>query len=234
VAGSVLRDAAWAEKQLTPRVERVAERTGALRVGHESVLKGRTSLFRKLSGESVGPASGGERGLGRAASAVNDTVRYTLVYGDDVYVAKAASTVQALQDEGFRLTKAKSFWGSDRYEGVNLTLHDPQTGRLLEVQLHTPRSWAATKATHDDYELFRDANVPTGLKAQLQRRIADQFAIVPRPPGIDELARVLKELRADGATRSTPPQLLSVDGPRLARHLAAGAAGSRVPTDPRP
>lgn len=231
VAAATARDAAWAARRTTPRIQRVADRLGAQRVGAGTVLKGPDSLRRKL-GDQMRLAPG--RSPAATAARIDDALRYTLVFPDDGYVAGAVRTVQALRAEGFDLAAAKSAWGSPRYQGVNLVLSDPATGRLLEVQVHTPSSWDATKSTHGDYELYRDAGVAPLHKAQLERAIGSTYATVPRPPGIEHLRAALTGLGRDVEAVSGPGRLVPTDPWRTAGYGLFGLAAAGESADARP
>ncbi len=216
VGAAAARDARWAEARLTPSVERAIERAGGARVGQQHALKGVGSLRRKLADE----LGTGVRTT-PAAARLNDTVRYTVVHPDERYVHGALRTVEQLRAAGFELAQAKSTWGGQRYQGLNLVWHDPGTGRLFEVQVHTPGSWEATVRTHAAYELYRDAGVDATTKAHLEAEIGAQYAAVPRPHGIDVLSARLRALGLDAPPHATAPQLAGVDPRRLADHAAA-------------
>lgn len=232
VSRAVARDAAWAEPRTTPRIERVATDVGARRVGATTVLKGQVSLNRKLADE-LATAGAGAR-VTRVAARVNDTLRYTLVYPDEAYVGQSLRTVERLRAQGFDLAQAKSTWGGSRYQGLNLTLGDRVTGRLVEVQLHTAESWAATVRTHEAYEVFRDAGVDPAVKRRLEQQIAAEYAAVPRPPGVERLKAALHGLGTDTDAVSSPGTVLAPDPRRLLRHGLASGAGSVAATSPAP
>ena len=219
VVAAVARDARWAAADLTPRVEAAARRSGVRRVGHDHVVKTRASLYRKLSGPLGEPGAA----LRPVIAAVNDTVRYTLVAPDDRYVAAVATVVASLRGQGLQLVRGRDFWPSPRYRGLNLTLADARTGRLVEVQVHTPSSWAATQSTHRDYERMRVTGLDPAERALLSQRIGREYAQVPTPAGITGLAAAIGPAEAPTATLTTP-RLLSVHP--LARPTAtAGAVG---------
>jgi hypothetical protein len=208
VARRVLRDSAWAEQRMTPRLTTVAREVDAwLGPAHRDVglhgidhaLKGPDSLKRKLALDGV--TKGGA--VPALAPRVNDTVRYTLTVPHGAYVESAAYATDRMADQGFRLTAAKSFWRSDRYRGLNLTFHDPVTGRPFELQVHTPDSWDATVATHPDYEKFRSPAIPWRLKEFFRRRIEARFSTVPVPDGVDRLSTLLP-VSGDQALMTTP------------------------------
>lgn len=220
VGAATLRDAAWAEALTTPRVQAAAERVGAVRAGQDTVLKGRESAHRKLGDELLLQPN---RSPAAVAARLGDTVRYTFVLPADRYVGGAVNAVQALRAEGFGLAQAKCTWGGARYQGVNLVLHDPPTGQLVEVQVHTPDSWAATVRTHDDYEVFRDRRVDPVLKTLLERRIGAEYAAVPRPAGVEHLADALTRLGTDTVPVARPGYLPLDDPWAPARRLVPGA-----------
>lgn len=220
VGRRVARDSRWAERDITPRVRAVAdelrvswgtndERIGLRGVDH--VLKGSDSLLRKLASESADTGVP----VPRLAPQLNDTVRYTITVPHGSYVGGAFDTVAGMERRGLRLTAAKSFWGGERYQGLNLTFHDARTGRPIEVQVHTPASWQATVDSHVDYEWFRSKAIGPVLREFFRRRIAARFAPVPLPDDVDRLGHLLT---VGDAARMTTPELHSV--PRV-----TGAAG---------
>jgi hypothetical protein len=218
-ATAMARDGVWAETHLTPRVEQAMHRAGGTRVGAAHAVKQAPSLRRKV-GDEIAAAGGDPTSVGQR---VDDTVRYTAVFADDAYVEGAVRTIDELRQQGFELARAKSTWGGRRYQGLNLVWHDPQTGRLFEVQVHSPGSWDATVRTHPDYELYRDRGCGPALKAYLERRIAAEYAAVPRPHDIADLPRRLAELGLDTAPVATAPLLTTLDARRVLHQTGGGA-----------
>lgn len=202
-AAALARDARWAERDLTGRVTALARSIAVTPDGLPQAVKGRESLLRKVSEQLARPAP-----LAAVVPGVNDTVRYTLVARPGQYVAKAGEAITALSAAGMTLTQAKNFWTSDRYRGLNLTVADARTGRLVEVQLHTPESFLATKDTHRDYERFRQQGISAPEQELLRARIRAVFDAVPEPAGIAGLDNALSRYPTTPAG-NTPPQLLS-------------------------
>ncbi|HEX8496796.1 MAG TPA: hypothetical protein VF661_06340 [Actinomycetales bacterium] len=202
---ALARDARWAEHEVRSRVSAVARDLGAELVGVEHAVKGQESLFRKVS------EIAGTKPIGQALPTVNDSVRYTIVADPQDYAATVTAAVQGLRARGMLLVTPKASWGGARYRGVNVTMADPVTGRLVEVQVHTPASHAASKATHRDYERFRQVGIPAAEKALLGARIAAVFAKVPTPPGALDLGERLAQLPRQTDATNRPPQLLSLD-----------------------
>lgn len=219
VGAAMARDGAWAEAHISPRVEQAVTTSGGVRVGAEHSLKQVASVRRKLADDLQQPGVTSSA----AGRSVNDTVRYTVVHTDGEYVSGAVRTIEALRGQGFELAQAKSSWGGPRYQGLNLVWHDPGTGRLFEVQVHSPGSWDATVRTHPDYELYRDRGINRVWKALLGQRIAAEYAVVPRPFGIDGLPERLRALGVDTTPQASVPRLVSTDPLRVLHRLAAVA-----------
>lgn len=224
VSAALARDAVWAEHDLSSRIGAAARSLGVQTRGAEHTIKTPPSLYRKVS-DQVAASAGIETIIPR----INDTVRYTLVAGPAVYVAKAGEAVGALQHQGMVLVAAKNFWGTNRYQGLNLTVADPRTGRLVEVQVHTPDSHQATVDTHRDYERFRQRGIPPEEKERLGARIGAVFDTVPPPARVGSLDEVLGRHPTTPAT-NVPPQLLSVHPWARAAAITGAAGGSSLPS----
>jgi hypothetical protein len=219
VALRVARDARWAQEHLSPAVRSVADDvarrvpSGRPDVGLQGVshtVKDPHSLSRKLASDAARTG----RSVPALAPGVNDTVRYTMTVPYQHYVPAAVDTVAGMRAQGFRLTAAKNFWGSERYRGLNLTFHDPTTGRPFELQLHTPDSWQATVDTHPDYAMFRSDGLDAAQKEFYARRIAARFATVPPPPDVGSLSRHLAS--------SGQPALMTTPALRTLRNVELG------------
>jgi hypothetical protein len=233
VAQRVVRDSRWAEQHVTPRLAVVAQEvgrrlggSGEVRLnGLDHVLKDGDSLKRKLALE-VSP----EHGAGALAPRVNDTIRYTLTVPHDAYVAGAVQVTDRMADHGFRLAGVKSFWESDRYRGLNLTVHDAPTGRPFELQVHTPDSWDATVDTHPDYAVYRSPAAWPELQETYRQRIAARFSLVPVPDGVSEMPGLLPV--PHGAALMTVPQLRTLTNVPLGVALSAsGGVGRSLACD---
>jgi hypothetical protein len=225
VAERVARDARWAQAHLTPAVQAVADDvahrvpSGRPDVGLQGLthtVKDLHSLSRKLASDATRTG----QSVPALAPGVNDTVRYTLTLPHEHYVAAAADTVAGMRAHGFTLTTVKNFWGGERYRGLNLTFHDPATGRPFELQLHTPASWQATVDTHPDYAMFRSDGLDAVQKEFYARRIAARFSTVASPQHVGSLSHHL--VPADHVARMTAPRLRTLPDVELGVRLSTG------------
>lgn len=201
---ALARDATWAEHDVRSRVAGAAHDVGADLVGLDHAVKDQESLFRKVSEKSE------TQTIDQTLPTVNDAVRYTMVADPEEYVETVMGSIQALRSRGLLLVNPKTSWASHGYRGVNATWADPPTGRLVEVQVHTPASFAAGKATRYEYERLRQLGCPPLEAAQLSAIVGRAYAKVPTPPGVEHLPELLKSAGAVDAT-NRPPQLLTAD-----------------------
>jgi len=215
VANVVLRDAAAAEPRITPRVRGVASRLGAELLKPQHALKGPDSLKRKLATDLAPPG----RESGEVGRALGDSVRYAVAVPDQEYAVRTVQSVGLMRAQGFRLAAAKARWTDPGYRGTNLTFRDRRSGRLLELQVHTGRSWSANLATHEDYEVARDLTRTAAERAEASGRIQGEYARVPIPAGAAHLQARLNLLGRDVEQRSVRPPLLRLP------EVRAGAAG---------
>jgi hypothetical protein len=202
--------AAAVEPQVTARVTAVADAVAARTLGLEHRLKGLDSLQRKIAEELL------ERpDVVAVVDTVNDTLRFTLELDDARYAAGAVAAMRGLRAGGLVPVAWKNFWTRAKpYQGLNTTWAAPGSPVLLEVQVHSPASWAANKDTRADYEVQRVTANPPALRAAAAEAQAQRWALVPRPPRVEVLTADLVGLRP-----ATPEQW------RRALTAPAGSAG---------
>lgn len=189
-AEALLRKAIATEPEITAALQGVAGKVPAELVGLEYRLKGVDSLARKLADRArqfdpkqLDPVRAIEKAAAKDKN-VNDLVRYTLrANSAEEYAAVYAQTKAALEAQGYAPGKVFNAWEADlSYRGVNATFRSPH-GQLLEVQFHTPESFAMQKATHGLYEEFRLSSTPAARQAELQAQMMGMWQGVPVPTG---------------------------------------------------
>ena len=173
-----------AEPSVTAALRASAAATGQELVGIGDAVKGAESLSRKVAD----PRERRSRTLQEVLTEVNDVLRYTVVAPPQGYRAGADAVVADLSARGFTLVALSNRWTrSSPYSGINSTWRDPASGMLLEVQLHTPESWAANKATRVEYEERREPMTTPERKQQLVEREREVWGQVPTPPDAADL-----------------------------------------------
>lgn len=157
--------------------------------GLDYALKGEDSFYRKYATDIQDAIREGDPIEGVLGD-INDSVRYTFMADEPVYASMASSVVSDLRSAGFEMVgEPKNFWLKDGgYVGINSTWCDP-SGRLFEVQFHTPTSfYVKDVVTHGWYEEWRLPGTTAARKAELEALQNEAFGEVPHPPGIDEIS----------------------------------------------
>ena len=126
---------------------------------------------------------------------VSDVLRYTIIFETAHYTNGVRETRLRLHDNNITQAKQKNYWGpGDAYQGINDVFSVPcdesPTGRLLvEVQFHTPESFAHKMQAHKDYEMFRQTMDPE-LKKSLWRESCAAADRLPVPLGVIKLPAI--------------------------------------------
>jgi hypothetical protein len=196
-----------AEPTLAVIVRDVADRTGGTLVGLDMRLKTADSISIKLTRYlRDNPGDSLPQGLAE----MNDTVRYTIVFPDEAYVAGAQAAIDDLAAQLQPVRDRRSWDNSAGYLGVNSVWFHDGTGHTFEVQLHTPDSFAAKSVTHAMYKKLQVSEVELPeLRAEHDAR----FATVNVPDGAHSVGipdspvrhRPTMELPDDIVARSAGP-----------------------------
>ncbi len=124
-------------------------------------------------------------GLDEGAAAIDDVLRYTIVFQLTDLCQAVRSTVEGLMANGYVVEALKNYWLEGKsYKGLNVTMKAPG-GQRFELQFHTPESYEVKVATHADYEVLRDPDcAPAGRTAAHDRLVARNM-FLEAPPGIE-------------------------------------------------
>ena len=126
--------------------------------------------------------------LNRAAEAVDDAVRYTMVVGDGVYVGTVQHIVNMFESNKYTLFN-KNYWlPGDPYDGMNMKL--TKDGVTAELQMLTPESREAKEQTHGYYETYRDPQNPVSARKQAWDAMMAIAAKTPRPEAYQTLLKI--------------------------------------------
>lgn len=120
--------------------------------------------------------------------------------------------VDTLRRQGFENVSFKNTWGSEGYKGINSTWRDPDTGRVFEVQFHTPESFTAKMDTHVLYENGRLPGVSEAEREAIRAAQNDVFGRVPVPEGTEAIS-VGDDLTSTDSTVDDPHVPASHHGP---------------------
>jgi hypothetical protein len=153
-------------------------------VGLDRRLKGEDRFKEKVAEDTRDHP---ELSIGEVVDSKHDAIRYTYQLGEDEYVRGTRNVCRALESRGYDMTHSQNFWSDPDYKGIN-TRWSTSEGQLLEVQFHTPASFAAKQETHASYKRLR--NLPEEAddeRAELSRHQRDVTAGIPVPNGVDAI-----------------------------------------------
>lgn len=172
------------EPLVTRKVEELAAAVGGRLIGLEHRLKSKKSTISKIERlvkeDPDTPAS---------EVIVWDALRYTFLIPDepeDHHVASVRSILADLESHGHTMHQVKNYWPrGDTYSGINTVILS-RMGVHLEIQFHTPASFAIKQFTHDDYDKMRDPATPIEEQRALFQRQADIWDDIRIPKGMLE------------------------------------------------
>jgi hypothetical protein len=180
-ADKALAHARAAEPRITDAMKALAHKTpGAKMVGLDYRLKGEGSFKRKLATDLL--ERPGDT-IGDALARMKDTIRYTMELPDSSYTSEVNNILHELAVKGYQNITFKNTWDSSGYRGINSTWRDPVSGRIFELQFHTPDSFYAKMETHGLYERIRLPGVSPEEVARLEEEQKRIFGAVPIPDG---------------------------------------------------
>jgi hypothetical protein len=160
------------------------EVSGGELTGLEYRLKGEERFKEKVASEARDKP---EQSVGRIAEAVPDAVRYTFRFDKDDYVQGCGRVQQRLEARGYALVLRRNSWDSPDYKGINSRWRTPD-GQLVEVQFHTPESFAAKQETHGAYEKLRAPGTTKQERRDLDAYQREVTARVPVPDEVNTIA----------------------------------------------
>jgi hypothetical protein len=98
-----------------------------------------------------------------------------------------------MESAGFS-TKVKNFWlRGDPYNGINVKVKDPQTGRNFEVQFHTETSFAVKEETHKQLEVYRKLPMDDPQRGPLWDSMTELADTQRFPPGVLDIKPLLRQ-----------------------------------------
>jgi hypothetical protein len=172
------------EKTVTPAMRRIeAEDPDRTLAGLENRLKGKDRLTEKIT-KAMSERS---RTPEEAFAETKDSIRYTLQYPDEKYVAGVAADVERLKAAGFELADSRNWWEHAEYKGINSWWGVPEMDRLFEVQFHTRASYDAKQETHEAYERIRSLPPDHEDVYEAHAYQREVTAKIPIPPGAADI-----------------------------------------------
>jgi hypothetical protein len=190
LAHGVAKKAAASEPQITNLMEQLAdENTGEL-VGLENRLKGISRIDEKIKSDALQDYDGD---FEAAAANIGDSVRYTMKLDESNYSQGVVSTIESLNDAGYK-TRVKNFWQENNtYKGVNAVVTSPN-GQIFELQFHTLDSLVVKEINHQIYEVTRTGSMSIKDIYELDLEQANNWLSINTPKNLNLLDSVAKSV----------------------------------------
>ena len=182
-------------KEVEPRntaiLSGIAGKYGAEMHGLKFKLKTQQSLARKIKQDAEEKYDGDTE---KAASKINDSLRYTMVTDTGNYVGMAESVMTDLRAEGYQVSPAttKNFWqDGSMYKGVNAQMISPE-GHRMELQFHTKESiFVKEVQNHKIYMVQRTIPKFTKEWKRMEKTMIVNMDKVPTPPNVQSIGTLV-------------------------------------------
>ena len=170
-----------AEPKITSDMKRIAGKNKL--DGLEFRKKTAESLARKIIADSQAE----NISLSKAASKINDALRYTTIFEPDTFAKEYLKMKQELTTEGYKVVKVKNTWLIDGpYKGVNTVVE--KDGINFEMQYHTQESFDLKNGSlHELYEKYRDTNTSDRERMKLFKEMFDLSNGLEIPKNIERV-----------------------------------------------
>lgn len=170
-----------AEPKITSDMKRIAGKNKL--DGLEFRKKTAESLARKIIADSQAE----NISLSKAASKINDALRYTTIFSPDTFAKEYLKMKQKLIAEGYQVVKVKNTWLIDGpYKGVNTVVE--KEGIYFEMQYHTQESFDLKNGPlHKLYERYRDTKISKRERMRLYKEMLDLSNKLEIPKNIERV-----------------------------------------------
>lgn len=179
------------EPAITMDMLEIAHELGTSMEGLEYSVKTASSVRSKIERKTDKALKAGQqpKTATEYVEETGDLIRYTQVAKNSQLATIARRTVNLLEKRGYTVDKLDNKYLNEagRYKAIHLDITSPQ-GISFEMQLHSPETLAAGKATHGMYEEWRRPETSPQRKEQLYTQIKSIYDSLPKPKGIMSLA----------------------------------------------
>ncbi len=169
----VQKKAKLIEPEITNDLMRIQNDIGILK-GLEHRVKPFSSILEKTVSDSVDY----DGSYFRSSKNINDSVRYTFVIPEDIYIEKVDECLHKLEDLGYQVIALKNKWGSIEFKGINARLVAKNNDDIFEIQFHTPMAYRIKEgndskerenSTRTLYQVSRDKAAPEWLRLRADK-----------------------------------------------------------------
>lgn len=187
IAEQIFKEAQKKSEKIGKDISDAAEKSGGKLHGLENNLKTVESIERKLNKK----ISENDISLTEAANEIKDSLRYTLIASDDIFVNAYNEFKNDLLSKGYEETDCKNYFdlfnqGKVKHKAVQSNFSDSD-GYEFEVQFQTPASQDAKDKKLPLYNERRSSGISEERKQELEKQMEDLALKVPDPSGIETI-----------------------------------------------
>lgn len=165
-ANLVYQNAKLIEPEISNDLSILLEDGKAKFTSFEHRLKTVDSIRRKIIADS----SDYKGSYYRAMDNICDSVRYTFIIEDEIYINQIEKYLHELEDMGYEVVEFANYWGTSFYQGINTRIVSKNGKDIFELQFHTPMGYFIKEScTRDLYQVVRDPNAPKELVKDANR-----------------------------------------------------------------
>ena len=179
------------EPAITMDMLEISHELGTSMEGLEYSVKTASSVCSKIERKTDKAIKAGQqpKTATEYVQETGDLIRYTQVARNSQLANVARQTVKKLEQRGYTVDKLDNKYlnPDGRYKAIHLDVTSSH-GISFEMQLHSPETLAAGKATHEMYEEWRRPETSPQRKEELFTKIKSVYDSLPQPKGIMSLA----------------------------------------------
>lgn len=179
------------EPAITMDMLEIADELGTSMDGLEYAVKTATSVKSKIERKADKALQAGTlpKSDKEYVQETNDLIRYTQVVNHNEMATATKKTIRLLEEKGYTVEQVDNKYLNpvNRYKAIHLDIVNP-AGVHFEMQIHSPETIQANKATHAMYEEWRKPETPAPRKAELYAHIKGIYDAVPPPADIMSVA----------------------------------------------
>lgn len=184
------------EPAITLDMLELADQLGTTMEGLEYSVKTASSIRSKIDRKTDKALEKGENPKSdiEYIEETGDLIRYTQVVPHHSMAEKTRQTIQLLENKGYIVEKVDNKYLNQegRYKAIHLDVVSEQ-GQRFELQIHSPETLAANKATHGMYEEWRKPETASERKAELFAQIKATYDALPQPKDILTVANYCRD-----------------------------------------
>lgn len=184
IASKLFKKKAKDEPKITKDVVSAVADSGNKMYGLEERLKQPTSLAAKIGQD----AKEDDISFEKAASGINDTIRYTSISDGERFTESYNSIKAKLEKKGYREVRCKNYYdlyreGKAKHKSVQCVYEDKK-GNVFEIQFHTPESQSAKGLKIPIYEERRRSDLTNERKMELENQMTKLAEGIPDPKDV--------------------------------------------------